>query len=135
MTECTQESLEFTVVKRRQIEARFSGGDITSDGGLLLWHVYRRLGLLEAVNKKPLDPRDRRYVRHSQLPLLRQRVYGLCQGYEDLNDHDQLRGYLAWQTATGQDQVLGSSPTLCRLENRMDREAAVAIHQVPTACV
>ena len=131
MTECTQESFEFPAVKRRQIEARFSGGDITSDGGLLLLRqVDRQLGLLEAVNERLLDPRDRRYVRHDQLTLLRQRVYGLCQGYEDLNDHDQLRGDLAWQTATGQDQVLGSSPTLCRLENRMDREAAVAIHQV-----
>jgi hypothetical protein len=131
MTECTQESFEFPAVKRRQIEARFSGGDITSDGGLLLLRqVDQQLGLLEAVNERLLDPRDRRYVRHDQLTLLRQRVYGLCQGYEDLNDHDQLRGDLAWQTATGQDQVLGSSPTLCRLENRMDREAAVAIHQV-----
>ncbi len=69
-------------------------------------------------------------VRHRQLTLLRQRVYALCQGYEDLNDHDPLRGDLALQTATGQDQALGSSPTLCRLENRMDRQAAVAIHQV-----
>ena len=57
-------------------------------------------------------------------------MYALCQGYEDLNDYDQLRGDLALQTATEQDQVLGSSPTLCRLENRMGRLAAVAIHQV-----
>ena len=131
MTECTQVSFDFPPVKRRRIEARFSGGDITSDGGLLLlWQADRRLGLLKAVNVRLPDPRDGRYARHDQLILLRQRVYALCQGYEDLNDHDQLRGDLAVQTATEQDQVLGSSPTLCRLENRMDREAAVAIHQV-----
>lgn len=118
-------------MKRRRTEARFSGGDITSDGGLLLLRqAGRRLGLLEAVNAKLPDPRDGRYVRHDQLMLLRQRVYALCQGYEDLNGHDQLRGDLALQTATEQDQVLGSSPTLCRLENRMDRQVAIAIHQV-----
>jgi len=131
MTECTQVSFDFPPVKRRRIEAQFSGGDITSDGGLLLLRqADRRLGLLEAVNARLPDPRDGRYVRHDQLTLLRQRVYALCQGYEDLNDHDQLRGDLALQTATEQDQVLGSSPTLCRLENCMGREAAVSIHQV-----
>ena len=131
MTECTQIGFDFPPVKRRRIEAQFSGGDITSDGGLLLLRpADRRLGLLEAVNARLPDPRDGRYVRHDQLTLLRQRVYALCQGYEDLNDHDQLRGDLALQAATEQDQVLGSSPTLCRLENRMGREAAVSIHQV-----
>ena len=133
MTECTRVSFDFPPVKRRRIEARFSGGDITSDGGLLLLRqADRRPGLLEAVNARLPDPHDGRHVRHDQLTLLRQRVYALCQGYEDLNDHDQLqlRGDLALQTATGQDQVLGSSPTLCRLENRMGREAAVSIHQV-----
>ena len=97
---------------------------------MLLRQVDRRLGLLEAVNARLPDPRDARYVVHDQLTLLRQRVHALCQGYEDLNDHDQLRGDLALQTATEQEQVLGSSPTLCRLENRMGREAAVAIHHV-----
>ncbi len=131
MTKCTQESFDFPPLKRHRIEARFSGGDITSDGGLLLLRqVDRRLGLLEAVDARLPDPRDARYVVHDQLTLLRQRVYVLCQGYEDLNDHDQLRGDLALQTATEQEQVLGSSPTLCRLENRMGREAAVAIHHV-----
>lgn len=131
MTECTQGCLDFPGVKRRKVEASFYGGDITSDGGLLLLRqVDRRLGLLKAVNATLPDPRDCRYVQHDQLALLRQRVYALCQGYEDLNDHDSLRNDLAFQTAVEQDQVLGSSPTLCRLENRIDRKAAVAIHEV-----
>lgn len=131
MTECTSEGFDFPPVKRRRIEARFSGGEITSDGGvLLLRQTDRRLGLLEAVSAKLPDTRDPRYVKHELLTLLRQRVYALCQGYEDLNDHDQLRGDPALQTATGQDRMLGSAPTLCRLENRMDRNAAIAIHQV-----
>ena len=68
MTECTQVSFDFPLVKRRRIEARFSGGDITSDGGLLLLRqADRRLGLLEAVNARLPGPRDGRYVRHDQL--------------------------------------------------------------------
>lgn len=131
MTECTQSCFAFPAVKRRQVEADFTGGDITSDGGLLLLRqADRRLGLLRAVDAVLPDPRDGRYVQHDQLTLLRQRVYALCQGYEDLNDHDSLRRDLAFQTAVEQDQWLGSSPTLCRLENRVDRQAAVDIHQV-----
>lgn len=131
MTECTQGCFDFPAVKRRRVEAAFSGGDITSDGGLLLLRqADRRLGLLKAVDAVLPDPRDPRYVQHAQLTLLRQRVYALCQGYEDLNDHDSLRNDLALQTAVEQDQSVGSSPTLCRLENRTDRAAAVAIHQV-----
>ncbi len=131
MTECTQGWFAFPAVKCRQVEADFSGGDITSDGGLLLLRqADRRLGLLRAVDAVLSDPRDARYVQHAQLALLRQRVYALCQGYEDLNDHDSLRRDLAFQTAVERDQALGSSPTLCRLENRADRTAAVAIHQV-----
>ena len=76
---------------------------VIAKDGVTAWLIRqadRRLGLLEAVNARLPDPRDGRYVRHDQLPLLRQRVYALCQGYEDLNDHDQLRGDLALQTAT-----------------------------------
>jgi hypothetical protein len=61
---------------------------------------------------------------------VRQRIYGLCQGYEDLNDHDTLRHNLAWQTAVERDKPLASSPTLCRLENRANRQVAWAVHQV-----
>ena len=45
-------------------------------------------------------------------------MYALCCGYEDLNDHDRLRHDLILQTALGRDELLGSSPTLCRMENR-----------------
>ena len=54
-----------------------------------------------------LDPRDLRLVEHSQLSLLPQRVYGLCLGYEDLNDHTTLRTDVALQTALEQTAVLG----------------------------
>ena len=131
MTNCTEDSLEFPVCKRRAVEANFQGGDITSDGGvLLLREVDRRLGLTEAVAGALDDPRRQASCEHDGGSLLRQRVYAVAMGYEDLNDHDTLRLDLAIQTALGRTQVLASSATLCRWENRADREAAQRIHEV-----
>lgn len=131
MTNCTQDTLDFPPLSGKKIQAEFKGGAITSDGGvLLLRSIDRRLGLLEAVDKVVTDPRDSRYIEHSQLSLLRQRVYGLCLGYEDLNDHQQLRQDPAIQTAVNREAILGSQSTLCRLENRTDRDTAVAMHNI-----
>ena len=96
MTNCTQESFQFPVLKRRIVEANFQGGDITSDGGvLLLQQVDRRLGLSEAVAHTLDDPRRQASVDHNGLSLLRQRVYALALGYEDLNDHESLHRLFA----------------------------------------
>ena len=131
MTKCTQYPLEFQSPKRHKVEAGFSGGDITSDGGvLLLRDMDRRLGLLEAVNRVLQDTRDSSKVVHTQLSMLQQRVYGLCLGYEDLNDHQALRHDPAIQTAVNRFSPLASQSTLCRLENRADRQALFAIHEV-----
>jgi len=131
VTECTQESFAFPVCKRRVVEANFRGGDITSNGGvLLLREADRRLGLCEAVARVLKDPRDRRRCLHGSEDLLRQRVYALALGYEDLNDHDALRHDLAVQTAVDRIEPLASSATLCRWENRADREVAWRIHEV-----
>jgi Transposase DDE domain group 1 len=62
--------------------------------------------------------------------MLRQRVYGLVQGWEDLNDHAQLRADVAYQTAVGRDDELASAPTLCRLEKLGTRAAAIKLHEV-----
>jgi hypothetical protein len=131
MPNCTQESFGFPSFDRRNIEADFGGGDVTSDAGiLLLREADRRLGLVAALDAVIPDPRDPLQVTHRQVDLLRQRIYGLALGYEDLNDHDTLRGDAAWQTAIERDSALASSPTLCRLEQRIDRRAAVAMHEV-----
>lgn len=131
MTKCTAPVLQFPRCQRRQVQAEFSGGDITSDGGvILLRQVDRRLGLLAAVDRILPDPRDPRLIEHSQLSLLRQRVYGLCLGYEDLNDHTTLRTDVALQTALEQTAVLASAATLCRLENRADRQMMWRLHEV-----
>jgi hypothetical protein len=131
MPNCNQKELGFSSFDRRRIEANFEGGNVSSDGGvLLLREAERRLGLIKALNGCVVDPRDPTLITHRQEELLRQRIFGLAQGYEDLNDHDTLRHDVAWQTAVERSEALASSPTLCRLEQRVDRQAAVAMHQV-----
>lgn len=91
-TECNPVSFDFETVGGRDIVARFDGGRVTSDGGgMLLREVDRRFGIVDRLAKCFTDFRDPELVEHSVVDLLRQRVYGLCLGYEDLNDHDALR--------------------------------------------
>jgi hypothetical protein len=131
VTKCTQASFEFPRVNGRIVEANFEGGDITSDGGvLLLRQADRVLGLSEAVALALQDPRREGSCDHDTLGLLRQRLYALALGYEDLNDHQTLRHDVAIQTAVERDQVLASAPTLCRFENHSDRETAWRVHEV-----
>jgi len=131
VTNCTTAEIRFPVCKRREVGVNFSGGSITSDGGvLLLREIDRRLGLTEAVTRCLPDPRKQDQVKHHHLSQLRQRVYALAHGYEDLNDHQTLRQDPAVQTAVGRDTALSSPSTLCRFENRMGRAEAVAIHKV-----
>jgi hypothetical protein len=131
MPDCTVGEVPFSKLGRREIDVRFDGGAVSSDGGLLLLReVEKRLGLLKAVADVLPDPRSPLLVRHKTEQLLRQRVFGLCQGYEDLNDHDTLRDDPAVQTALERDTAAASSPTLCRFENRADREAVVATQRI-----
>ncbi len=91
-TECTQVTFEFHGLFQRKVKARFDGGTISSDAGaLLLREVEKRTGLLAGFAGCFRDRRDPRLIEHTVGELLGQRVYGLCLGYEDLNDHDQLR--------------------------------------------
>jgi len=131
MTEWNQEFLNFPSFDRRKIEANFEGGNVSSDGGvILLRQVDRKLALTEALDKILPDRRAPEAITHRQIDLLRQRIYGLALGYEDLNDHATLRDDLLWQSAVDRDRPLASSPTLCRLENRINRRAAWDMHKV-----
>jgi len=131
MPDCNATQLEFAPFKRRQVNGEFSGGDVSSDGGvLLLRQLERRLGLLQRAASVLSDPRDPERIRHSVVDMMKQRVFALCQGYEDLNDHGELRRDVLLQTAVERDTPLASAPTLCRLENRASRAAAWALHEV-----
>ena len=116
---------------RKEIEALFNGGEITSDGGvLLLREIDRHLELTSKAAKALKDTRNPRRITHTQLSQLRQRVYALALGYEDLNDHHSLRQDIALQTALGQDTPLASSSTLCRFEQTSNRETILELHKV-----
>jgi Transposase DDE domain group 1 len=131
-TECTPKLFEFEAVERRKVVAGFDGGDITSHAGaLLLRQVDRGLGLVRRFAEGFSDRRDARYIEHSVETLVGQRIFGLALGYEDLNDHDELRWDPSFAVLAGklkairQDcaPVAGKS-TLNRLEHTPKRNAA-----------
>ena len=109
MTDCTFSKIDFPRCCGRRVEADFTGGDITSNGGAaLLAAADRRLGLLSGLARRLDDGRQAGKVAHRPLPLLRQRAYAVALGYEDVNDHAGLRDDLALQTAVGRDRRLAS---------------------------
>jgi Transposase DDE domain group 1 len=99
----------------------FDGGQLTGETRLILLREFdERVGLDELL----IDQRDRRYIAHSALTLLRQRVYQIAAGYEDANDasfprHDPI----LHAVAAGRDQPLASQPTLSRLEHAVPWES------------
>ncbi len=92
MTKRTSEFIKFPGVKGRQFEAQFSSQGITSDGGGgLLRSADKTINLLPRIAKDFIDNRCKSRCNHSMETLLKQRVYALALGYEDLNDHNELR--------------------------------------------
>jgi hypothetical protein len=131
MTDSRSIQLEFASCQGRKVQADFEGGEVSSDGGLLLLReVDRRLGMLKRAAKLLPDGRQSGKVRHSMDSIVRQRVLALAQGYEDLNDHEELRHDPLLQTAVQSTGELASAPTLCRMENRADRHSAIALNEL-----
>jgi len=121
MTECNQSPFEFAAHVSRQVVAQFDGGTMTTDaGGLLLREADRRLNLLPRLAQCFADRRNPLLTKHSVQELVSQRVYALALGYEDLNDHEQLRQdpvlCLMAGKAEVDDQPLAGKSTLNRLE-------------------
>ena len=91
-TQCTAKQLEFHGLGRRSVVGQFDGGKISSDsGGLLLREVEKRTHILQRLARCFVDYRDPDLIEHPVESLIKQRVMGLALGYEDLNDHDNLR--------------------------------------------
>ena len=110
MTECTTEKLIFEGVGRRRVEADFSGGQVSSDGGVLLVReADRRIGLSERMSECFVDYRDGKQAEHSVKELIRQRVYALALGYEDVNDHELLSRDPLLATAIGKQDPGGQN--------------------------
>jgi hypothetical protein len=120
MTECIQSSFGFEGCGRREIVARFDGGTITSDAGcLLLRQTEKRLKLLPRLAACFLDGRQQDRIEHSVREMLAQRIYGLALGYEDVNDHEQLRTDPVFHVLAEREQMdrsLAGKSTLNRME-------------------
>src|SRR5580704_8136036 len=120
MTECIQSSFGFKACGSREIVARFDGGTISSDSGaLLLRETDQRLNLLPRLAGCFLDGRNQTMIDHSILEMLSQRIYGLALGYEDINDHEQLRKDPVFGILAGReewDEPLAGKSTLNRME-------------------
>jgi hypothetical protein len=119
--------VSFGQLDRRQVVADFSGGTITSDGGLILMaQIDQHDRISERVANCFADQRDPSRVQHELSDLIAQRLYGLVQGYEDLNDHEQLRHDPMFGIAVGKLESehprcapLAGKSTLNRLEQAM----------------
>jgi Transposase DDE domain group 1 len=121
MTECSELRFAFATEGRREMVAEFSGGRISSDGGaLLLRETDQKMKMLSRFSRCFLDGRDPDLIEHSVEQMLAQRVYGLALGYEDLNDHEQLRHDPLLRVVAGKaepdKEALAGKSTL----NRMD---------------
>ena len=114
-TECTQRSFRFHSQSGRELVARFDGGTITSDGGgVLLGEVERRTAIVRQFAACFTDHRDPELVEHKVEELVAQRVYGLALGYEDLNDHDELRADPLLATLVGKKDPTGADRVRAR---------------------
>jgi hypothetical protein len=120
MTECNQSQFEFEAHFSRQVVVEFSGERLTTEGGsLLLRAVDRKIGLLRRVVRCFTDARDPQRVEHELSAMLAQRIYGLALGYEDLNDHEELRNDPLLGMLAGRRDLrapLAGKSTLNRLE-------------------
>jgi hypothetical protein len=122
MTECNEYRFEFASVQgAREIVAEFSGGTISSDGGgLLLQETDSKMNLLKRFSPCFVDLRNQDLIEHSVEQMIRQRVFALALGDEDLNDHEQLRqdpllAGMAGKAQPGTEALAGKS-TLNRME-------------------
>jgi len=132
VTNRTRSGCRFPRSARRSVEPSFDGGAITSDAGgaLLLRQAERRTKLVDGFARRVVDPRRSGSVLHSTKSMLLQRVFAIALGYEDLNDHHELRHDAALQTAVGRSTELASPSTLSRLEARADQDMVWAFHEV-----
>ena len=121
-TECSEKTYQFQDLGKRLVVGDFDGGKITSDGGgLLLRELENKRGILHQFAACFKDYRDPDLIEHTVEELVRQRVYGLSLGYEDLNDHDQLRQDPLLAVLVGKDDPTGQDR-----QREQDRGKALA---------
>src|SRR6185437_4875322 len=109
-TECNSQEFLFPELISRPVVTQMDGHRVSTDAGcLLVGQLDRSFGITKRLAQCFKDRRNQDLIEHDLLTLIRQRVYGLATGYEDLNDHDFLRVDPILAAACGQDDVFGSN--------------------------
>jgi hypothetical protein len=121
-TECKSKKIKFQGLGLKNVIASFDGGNITSDAGaLILREIDKAKNFIKDFALCFTDYRSPDLIEHSIEELLKQRVFGICLGYEDLNDHDDLRHDPLLATACDKQDPLGNNR-----ENNRDKGKALA---------
>ena len=98
-SEKKEQTLELFPLANKNIELRFTGNRISSDGGLLLLReLDKQLRLIDRIISCITDSRDQRYIKHTIKELLTQRIFQIAAGYEDCNDCNDLREDMVLKT-------------------------------------
>ena len=139
MSNCTS-LIEFPSVSGRSVVADFAGGDLSSDAGvMLLAQADKKVGLTSSLCAAVVDRRQRGKIRHDIHNIVSARVFGIACGYEDANDHDELRNDPAFKVACDHlpqaHGVLASQPTISRLENTVSARDLVRMGKALAQCV
>ena len=134
MTEDSQLSFRFKMISGKKVTADFTGGDVSSDAGvLLLREVTDKIGIINKLVEAISDPRNQSYVHHDYKTLLTQRIIQILCGNEDANDADYLRTDSVFKAACNRlpsDGDLASQPTISRFENSLTKKDIYRIAKV-----
>ena len=134
MEQNKQFSLEFTNISGKKVTADFTGGDVTSDVGVLVMReIANIIGIIEQLAKAIHDERHQSYVKHEIIKLLTQRIFQIICGYEDANDANDLRidpGFKASCDRLPSEADLASQPTITRFENSINKKDLYRIAEV-----
>jgi len=134
MEQNKQFSLEFKTISGKKVTADFTGGDVTSDVGVLVMReTANRIGIIEQLAKAIHDERHQSYVKHEIIRLLMQRIFQIICGYEDANDANDLRidpGFKVSCDKLPSEADLASQPTITRFENSINKKDLYRIAEV-----
>ena len=134
MEQNTQLSLQFASISGKKVTADFTGGDVTSDIGVMaMREIANKIGIIEQLAQAIHDERHQSYVKHELIELLTQRIFQIICGYEDANDANDLRvdpGFKSSCNRLPSEADLASQPTITRFENSISKKDLYRIAEV-----
>src|SRR4030042_2939552 len=129
-----QLSLQFASISGKKVTAEFTGGEVTSDFGVMtMREIANKIGIIEKLAQTIHDKRHQSYVKHEIIELLTQRIFQIICGYEDANDPNDMRTDPGFKASCGKlhsDADLASQPTITRFENSITKKEIYRISEV-----